>query len=317
MIVDGQNGILEMSGVEISKSEIIGCARRRGGNMRNILLTIEYDGTNFCGWQRQPDRRSVQGEVERALSVVCGKPVQINGTSRTDAGVHAYGQRANFRGEFGIPTDRIPVAVNNILGGGMNAIDSVGDIRLISVEEVPPEFHARFEAKGKKYVYKIRNCEQTDLFRKNYCYQVRKPLDVDAMREAAEFIVGTHDFRCFQSAGGEERKTTVRTIYDLSIGMREKVVATGAADAAAGELLSGVPCREIDIEIIGDGFLYNMVRIIAGTLADVGVGKKHPLAVPSIIESRDRQNAGHTAPPQGLYLAEVYFQPPNVLRSLE
>lgn len=257
--------------------------------MKNILLTIEYDGTNFCGWQKQPDKRSVQGEIEKALSIVCKQEIKVQGASRTDAGVHAYGQNANFTGHFGIPASRIAIAANNILHGGKNAIGAVGDVRIIEAEEVPLDFHARFNAKAKKYIYKIRNESETDLFCRNYVYQIKKPLDIEAMRDAAQLIKGTHDFKCFQASGGEEKKTTVRTIYDLQIVNTRDIQS------------------DIQIEVRGDAFLYNMVRIIAGTLIEVGLGKIHPFAVSSIIESQDRQNAGHTAPPQGLYLAEVYY----------
>ena len=252
---------------------------------KNILLTIEYDGTDFCGWQRQPGRRSVQGEIEKALGIVCGCEISVNGTSRTDAGVHAYGQRASFIGDFGIPADRIAIAANNVLHGGKNAIGAMGDVKIISAEEVPPGFHARFDAKAKKYVYKIRNEARIDIFRRNYAYQVIKPLDLEAMKAAAVYMNGTKDFKSFQASGGEERKTTVKTVYSIDISVK----------------------RDIEIEITGDAFLYNMVRIMAGTLIEVGLGKIHPAVVPSIIESGDRQNAGHTAPPQGLYLAEVYY----------
>lgn len=254
---------------------------------RNILLTIEYDGTNFCGWQRQPGVRTVQGEVEQALSKVCGREVRLNGTSRTDAGVHALGQRASFKGEFGIPTDRIMVAANNLLCGGMNARGRVSDVLIREVREMSADFHARFDSKGKKYRYIIRNSGEMDVFARNYCYQVKTPLNLAAMREAASLIVGTHDFACFQAAGGNPRETTVRTVYSLDIISRDD--------------------GDIAIEISGDGFLYNMVRIIAGTLVEVGQGKKKSGEIADVIKSRDRQRAGHTAPPEGLYLVEIYY----------
>lgn len=253
---------------------------------RNILLTIEYDGSGFHGWQRQPQVRTVQGELEKVLTHICGIPVALNGTSRTDAGVHALGQRASFKGDFGIPADRIPLAVNNLLAGGASAQNGVGDVRIISAEEVPADFHARFSSRGKMYRYIIRNLPEVDIFKRHYCYQICQPLDLAAMKQAAEYIAGTHDFRCFQAAGGQERETTVRTIHSLSI---QKV------------------SENIIIEVSGDGFLYNMVRIIAGTLAEVGMGKKNPEDVIEIIESGDRQKSGHTAPPGGLYLIEVYY----------
>lgn len=252
--------------------------------MKNILLTIEYDGTNFSGWQKQLKERSVQGELERVLSFICNQSIKINGTSRTDAGVHAYGQRASFKGNFGIPVNRIQIAANNLLE----------DIYITEVNEMPLDFHARFDALGKKYIYKIINTERVDIFKRNYYYQIPKKLDVKAMQAAACFFIGTHDFKSFQASGGKEMETTVRTIYDLKI---------------IDEFKKNEECtsRNIRIEIIGDGFLYNMVRIITGTLIDVGVGKLDAEEVLNIIEGKDRQRAGHTAPPQGLYLAEVYY----------
>lgn len=259
--------------------------------MKNILLTMEYDGTSFSGWQRQPGKRTVQGELERALSIVCKCPVQLNGTSRTDAGVHALGQKASFKGDFGIPTERIPIAANNLLAGGMNAMGKVGDLRILSAEEMPENFHARFDAKGKKYIYKILNCQELKIFSRNQYYHIKKELNLDAMKRAASFIVGTHDFKCFQAAGGEEKRTTVRTIYGISI----------------EEGITEVGLRTIQLEVKGDGFLYNMVRIITGTLVEVGLGKLEPEALLYIMEAKDRREAGHTAPPQGLYLAKIYY----------
>ena len=253
---------------------------------RNILLTIEYDGTSFYGWQRQPEARTVQGELEKALSKVCGTEIKINGTSRTDAGVHALGQQASFRGTFGIPTERLQTAVNNMLSGGKQSREKCSDVKITEVREMPLEFHARFDSKGKKYRYLIRNAEEPDIFKRNYCYQVKEPLDIEAMQKAAEYIVGTHDFACFQSAGGNVRETTVRTVYSLDV-KRE------------GE--------NIIIEIAGDGFLYNMVRIITGTLVEAGNGKRKPEELENIIRSADRTKAGHTAPAEGLYLVEVYY----------
>ena len=253
---------------------------------RNILLTIEYDGTSFYGWQRQPEARTVQGELEKALSKVCGTEIKINGTSRTDAGVHALGQQASFRGTFGIPTERLQTAVNNMLSGGKQSREKCSDVKITEVREMPLEFHARFDSKGKKYRYLIRNAEEPDIFKRNNCYQVKEPLDIEAMQKAAEYIVGTHDFACFQSAGGNVRETTVRTVYSLDV-KRE------------GE--------NIIIEIAGDGFLYNMVRIITGTLVEAGNGKRKPEELENIIRSADRTKAGHTAPAEGLYLVEVYY----------
>jgi len=269
--------------------------------MKNILLTIEYDGTNFHGWQRQPHCRTVQGELEKALSSVCRAPITIDGTSRTDAGVHAHGQRASFCGDFGIPVERIPLAVNNFLAGGMNS-KTLPDVRIVDACQVEESFHARFDSKGKKYIYKIAAGDDLSIFERNYFYQMNEMLDIELMREGAKYIVGTHDFKCFQASGGEEKSTTVRTIYGLDI--YDRSAENASADSADGQ--AGKQ-QNIEIEIKGDGFLYNMVRIITGTLVEVGLGKRTPESIKDVIVSKDRSMAGHTAPPQGLYLAEVYY----------
>lgn len=254
---------------------------------RNILLTIEYDGTGFSGWQRQPGVRTVQGELEKVLSHLCRQTIQLNGTSRTDAGVHALGQRASFRGEFGIPAERLSIAANNLLAAGCGSGYCCGDIRITAAEEVPLNFHARFNSRGKTYRYIVRHGCEPEVFQKNYCCHIRQKLDTEAMKKAAAFIEGTHDFACFQASGGTPRETTVRTIYSLCVRDTD-------------------PC-ELHIEVTGDGFLYNMVRIIAGTLIEVGQGRKMPEDIPIILKSADRSRAGHTAPPQGLFLMEIFY----------
>ena len=271
---------------------------------KNVLLTIAYDGTRFAGWQRQPAKRTVQGELERVLSELCCTEIHINGTSRTDAGVHALGQRASFCTEFGIPEERLPLAANNMLAGSRLA--GTGDIRILKAERVPIGFHARFNACGKKYIYRIRCAETPDVFLRNYRYQITEQLDLDAMREAAKYIEGTHDFKCFQAAGGEEKETTVRTIHGIEI-----------YETALAESKAKVSEREIAIAVRGDGFLYNMVRIITGTLVEVGLGKRKPSSLAEIIASGSRQNAGCTAPPQGLYLAEVYYNEQDLKGGME
>ncbi|MEA4989209.1 MAG: tRNA pseudouridine(38-40) synthase TruA [Anaerovorax sp.] len=262
--------------------------------MKNVLLTISYDGTNFSGWQRQPQKRTVQGEIERVLSTLCKQSIQISGTSRTDAGVHALGQRASFQGDFGIPIDRIPIASNHLLAGEGGLLKSIGDIQILEAKQMPDDFHARFDSLGKKYIYRIRNAKRPDLFQRNYTYQIEKALDLGAMQEAAAALVGTHDFRCFMASGGQKMESTVRTIYQLNV---KKQVSSQSTQE---EL--------IEIEIMGNGFLYNMVRIITGTLVEVGLGKKRVQEAKHILESRNRCLAGHTAPPQGLYLVEVYYE---------
>lgn len=266
--------------------------------MKNVLLTIAYDGTDFCGWQKQPGQRSVQGEVERVLSMICSHPIRINGTSRTDAGVHACGQRASFTADFSIPTEKIPLVANSIFASASSGKSrkTSGDAAILAAEEMEPGFHARFNAIGKKYIYKISNTSKPDPFDRNYCYQVSKPLDIGAMKQAAAHLPGTKDFKCFQAAGGKELESTVRTICSARL-------------VSSGDL--------VKFEIIGDGFLYNMVRIIAGTLIDVGTGRKRPEDLPEIITGKDRRLAGHTAPPQGLYLAEVYYEEEKLHKAIQ
>ena len=277
---------------------------------KNILLTIEYDGSVFHGWQRQPEALTVQGILEEALSTVCGKPVEINGTSRTDAGVHAYGQRASFKGDFGIPTERIAYAVNNALLSDKWG-EAAGAVRILKAEDVSPDFHARFDSKGKTYVYKIYNMPEMDVFRRNYCHHIPDELDVEAMQQAAKLIEGTHDFKCFEAAGGQERETTVRTISGITVerGNRTGSGAERAGDGSDAERAEGGRGEDgyVNIRVTGDGFLYNMVRIITGTLAEVGLGKRSPEEMTEIIEGKDRTKAGHTAPPQGLYLEQIYY----------
>ena len=253
--------------------------------MRNNLIIVEYDGSEFHGWQIQPNARTVQGELESALSIVCNEKISINGTSRTDAGVHAYGQAASFTGDFGIPTDRIAIAANNILK----------DVKIVNVEEKPLGFHARFDAKGKTYLYRIEISDTPDIFQRNYRYQLIEQPDTSNIIEAASFIVGTHDFAAFRSAGGNETETTIRTITGINVHQFDAFDSRGRQK------------KELEIRVTGDGFLYNMVRIIVGTLVDVGYGKIPPSEVEKILLIGKRESAGHTAPASGLYLERIYW----------
>ena len=253
--------------------------------MSNILLRIAYDGSRFHGWQKQPGLRTVQGVLEETLEKICGAPVTLEGTSRTDAGVHALGQCATMRGEYGVPADRIPIAANNLLS----------DVMVLSAEEKPEDFHARFSAAGKTYVYRFAVAPRTPVFLREYVCLLANAPNTGNMVEAAKYMEGTHDFACFQAAGGAPRETTVRTVFAVRV--RE-----GTGTDPAGNIYD-----TIEAEVTGDGFLYNMVRIIAGTLTDAGFGRLAPNDIRGIIASRNRALAGPTAPPQGLYLREVYF----------
>lgn len=266
---------------------------------KNILLTIAYDGAGFSGWQRQPDKPTVQGHLEKTLSGLFKKEIVLNGCSRTDAGVHALGACASFKADIGLPVEKIPMVVNNALCGREKGPFAIAPVRILEAKEMPESFHARFDCKGKKYIYRIANKKTVDVFARNYVYHVGEPLDIEAMKKAVVHLKGTHDFKSFESSGGNPRETTVRTIFDASVSAKQYAESNSAEqDSMAGD---------IEIAVSGDGFLYNMVRIITGTLVDIGRGKIAPEDMETIIKATDRTKAGHTAPPYGLYLAEVYY----------
>lgn len=286
---------------------------------RTILLTLEYDGSGFHGWQQQSELRSVQGVLRDALTAVLGKDTQVNGTSRTDAGVHALGQCCSFVTDSAIPAENLPLALNNMLAGGRNAAGrKISDVRVIAAEEKPEGFHARFDCRGKTYRYLLSTGEPS-VFRQKYCYFVDRKmcvlpeggLDLAAMDRAAALFTGTHDFAAFQSAGGTPRETTVRTVFGADVTAagesREDAEEPRIAVSAGAPAVPHAQTGDVIFTVTGDGFLYNMVRIMAGTLVEVGLGKRNPEEVREILASADRRQAGHTAPPQGLYLAKIYF----------
>ena len=244
--------------------------------MRNIKLIIEYDGKKFGGWQKQPNKLNIQGEIEKAIEEITGEVVELNASGRTDAGVHSLGQVANFKTNSKIDIEKIPVAINSKLKQS---------IRVICAEEVDDKFHARYSCKGKKYRYVINNSKYGSAIFRDLEYHSPIKLDIKNMQKAAKFFEGEHDFKGFK-ASGTSSKNSVRAIYSA------KVIEDG---------------EKVLIELEGNGFLYNMVRIISGTLLDVGLGKIKPEEIPEIIESKDRTRAGKTLPAQGLYLVEVYY----------
>ena len=244
--------------------------------MRNIKLIIEYDGKKFGGWQKQPSKLNIQGEIEKAIEEITGESTELNASGRTDAGVHSLGQTANFKTNSTIDISKMPVAINSKLKQS---------IRIISAEEVDERFHARYSCIGKKYRYIINNSKYGSAIYRNLEYHMPIKLNVEDMKKAIKHFEGEHDFKGFK-ASGTSSKSSVRTIYNA------KVIEEG---------------EKIIIELEGNGFLYNMVRIISGTIVDVGLGKINPEEIPEIIESKDRTRAGKTLPPQGLYLVEVYY----------
>ena len=247
--------------------------------MRTLKLTLQYDGTDYVGWQRQPTGASIQSVLEDALTPIEGVPTTVHGAGRTDAGVHALGQVASATVVNTLDERTLARALNAVLPT---------DVRVLSVEEAEPDFHARFRARAKTYEYRIVNAPIASAFLRRYVWHVPQPLDLEAMQTAAGPLVGTHDFGGFQGAGASS-SSSVRTILSLDL------------EEGAGFDLPLV------IRISGDGFLRHMVRNIVGTLVEVGVGRWDPWRLLAILESRDRSQAGRTAPPQGLFLTEVQY----------
>lgn len=244
--------------------------------MKRIKLTVAYDGTNYRGWQIQKNGETVESTLNRALKELTGENIQVLGASRTDSGVHAMGNVAVFDTEVRMPGEKFVYALNQRLPE---------DIRIQHSCEVPPDFHPRYQETVKTYEYRILNREfPLPAYRLN-TYFTYRPLDEERMRQAAEYLIGEHDFQSFCAAGAQV-KTTVRTIYDLKV-TRE------------GELIT--------IRITGNGFLYNMVRIIAGTLMKIGQGEWEPEYIREILNAKDRTAAGPTAPAKGLTLMEIRY----------
>ena len=250
--------------------------------MRNIAVKIMYDGSNYHGWQFQPNGITVQERMETVLSQLAGEKVTVCGCSRTDAGVHALEYVFNFKSNTKIPAERLPYAINTHLAGD--------DIAVVDAKDVDDNFSARFSSKGKRYIYKIWNSNIQNPFTAKYSWHVPYKLDIEEMKCAAKKLCGTYDFSAFMAAGGSQ-KTTIRTIRDCIVSESREWN------------------EQIEIEVEADAFLYNMVRIIVGTLVDVGTGKKTRADIEEIIRDCDRRGAGMTAPPEGLFLKKVFFDP--------
>ena len=244
--------------------------------MRNLKLTLAYDGTRFVGWQKQASGESIQGLLEDALSQLEGARVSVHGAGRTDAGVHAEGQVASARVAFPHDADTLLRALNAQLPP---------EIRVVAAGDVSSEFHARFSARSKSYRYQIANSAVASPFVRAYAWHVPEPLDVVAMRAAAAGLVGTHNFSSFQSTGSDA-STTVRTL-------------TRSVIREHGDLLA--------YEVDGDGFLRHMVRAIVGTLVEIGRGRRPADDIPALLAGRSRAEAGATAPAHGLTLVKVDY----------
>ena len=232
---------------------------------------------NSIGWQKQPNKLNIQGTIEKAIEKITGEEIELMASGRTDRGVHALGQVANFKTNSNIPIDKFAIAINSNLKKS---------ILIKSAEEVDETFHSRLTCKKKTYRYIINNSKYGTAIYRNLETHIPTKLDIEKMKEAVSFFEGEHDFKAFK-ASGTSSKSSVRTIYEANI--------------------KSMPNNRIYIELTGNGFLYNMIRIIAGTLIDVGTGKICPEDIKNIINSKDRSLAGKTLPPNGLYLLNVEY----------
>ena len=239
------------------------------------MLTVSYDGTDYCGWQLQPGRETIEGVLNRCISELTGETVEVIGASRTDSGVHAFGNVAVFDTLSPIPAEKFSYALNQRLPE---------DIRIVDVELVRNGFHARKSAKGKKYEYYIDCREKPDVFSRRYCYHYPEKLDIEAMRAAVPYLIGPKNFISFTDDA--DCKDPVRKIINI------KIVSNG---------------EKVRITYYGTGFLYHMVRILTGTLLEIGTGKRDASKLPVVIAAEDRSLAGFLAPARGLFLRKVYY----------
>ncbi|ACQ53752.1 tRNA pseudouridine(38-40) synthase TruA [Clostridium botulinum] len=246
--------------------------------MKNIKLKLEYDGANYCGWQKQKNEKfiTLQGTLEKAISNITKEKIEVIGVSRTDSGVHAKGYVCNFFTNTKIPPENLQKVINNNLPA---------DIVVLSSEEASNEFHSRFCSKGKTYEYTVLNSSQPIAIGRNYIFQFKDKLNIDNMKMASRYFIGTHDFSAFKTKGSSI-KTSVRTISKFEINKK-------------GDFIKFI--------ITGDGFLYNMVRIIVGTLIEIGLNKREPEYIKYVIKSKDRTKAGKCVPSSGLCLKEVFY----------
>ena len=244
--------------------------------MAKVLLTLEYDGTDYVGWQRQPNGPSIQAALEGALERMFKQPVRVSASGRTDSGVHALAQTASFTPPFPLPPRAYVQGLTGLLPR---------DIAVTQAREVPDSFDARRSARGKHYRYRILNRPQRSPLRRRQRWEIFAPLDIGAMREAAACLAGTHDFSAFRASNCES-KSPIKTLRPVEI-------------ARDGD--------EVTLDFWGSGFLKQMVRNLVGTLAEVGLGRRPPESVRQTLLSLDRAQAGPTAPPQGLFLVEVFY----------
>ena len=246
--------------------------------MKNFRVLLQYEGTRFKGWQRQESTdNTIQGRLEQLISRMCQEPIEIQGSGRTDAGVHALGQIFNFHSSTSMSCNEMRDYINQYLPE---------DIAVLEVAEVPIRFHSRLNAKGKKYSYHINNSVIPNVFWRKYSIMIEKPLDIQSMKRAADFMIGTHDFKSFTSTK-KGKKSTIRTIESISIVQEREM---------------------IHITFKGDGFLYHMIRILVGTMIEIGLGDREPESIITILEKKNREEAGYLVPAKGLILEKVYYE---------
>jgi len=275
------------------------------GHTKNFKLVIEYDGAQFNGWQIQASGRTVQGEIEKALSIMTRQHVRITGAGRTDAGVHALGQVAAFRCDTRITAEVFFSGLNSLLAD---------DIVIRSCEAVADAFHPRFDATAKTYVYRILNRPLPPAVGRGYCWHIKKKLDISAIDQAIRHIVGTHDFKAFENTGSP-RSHTVRKVFDAAVigyspGAPRLLTGCSPVEAHGFD-----PSQDIiTIRITANGFLRYMVRNLVGTLVDVGTSKLNQTDFAVIMGKKNRSLASATAPPHGLFLVDVHYGPPPKYR---
>lgn len=246
--------------------------------MRNIRLKVAYEGTRYQGWQKQESsENTIQGKLELLISRMCEEEITIQGSGRTDAGVHALGQVVNFHTHSIMSTAEMQSYMNQYLPE---------DIAVVEIAEAPERFHSRLNAKGKRYSYRVWNSQVPNVFLRRYAYTMTDKLDMDAMQRAAGYLLGEHDFKSFTSAK-KGKKSTVRRIDSIEIGKN-------------GDLIT--------FTFTGNGFLYHMIRILVGTLLEVGRGERSADSIPGLIEAKNRELAGALVPGKGLILEEVFYE---------
>lgn len=248
--------------------------------MRNIKLLLQYEGTRYQGWQRQTSSdNTIQGKLETLLGRMCEEPIEISASGRTDAGVHAMGQVANFHTNSPMTTEEMLDYCNRYLPE---------DIAVVEVSEAAPRFHSRLNACGKCYCYRVINSSIPNVFWRRFAQEVPETLDMAAMRKAADLLLGEHDFKSFTSAK-KGKKSTIRRIDEITI----------QKDAETGDLIT--------FTFVGNGFLHHMIRILMGTLLEVGMGKRTPESMTEVLEACNREKAGPLVPAKGLTLMQVFY----------